>query len=159
IVNPEAYEAYLNGMSHASKLTRADLDAAEQYFQIALAKDPTYALAYTGLSKVWSSRQQMQFVAPKDAAPQMKAAAQKAIELDDTLPEAHERLAIQCWTTDWNFPAAETEFQRTIEFGPDLAEARAGYSHFLYAMKRPTEGRVQIQRALELDPLNEQVLA
>jgi TolB-like protein/Tfp pilus assembly protein PilF len=156
-VNPDAYEAYLKGLIHVGRLTRSDLDAAEEYFEAALAKDPEYAAAYVGLSKVWSGRQQMQFVAPKEAAPRLRAAAQKALQLDGSLAEAHERLAVQSAWTDWNWPAAEREFQRTIELGPDLAEARALYSHFLYIMKRPRDGRVQIRRATDLDPLSDQV--
>jgi TolB-like protein len=157
-VDPEAYEAYLKGLSHAVRMTRPDLDAAEQYFDVALARDPEYALAYVGLSKVWSLRQQMQFVARKEAAPRLKAAAEKAVELDPTLPEAHERLAIQ-YSGDWNWGAADSEYQRAIQLGPDLVEARAVYSWHLYRMKHPVEAQTQIQRAIELDPLNEQVRA
>jgi len=155
-VNPEAYEAYLMGLSHAVKMTRPDLDTAEKYFDLALARDPGYALAYVGLSKVWSLRQQVGFVARKEAAPREKAAAEKALELDPRLPEAHERLAIH-YSRDWNWGAADSEYQRAIELGPGLAEARAVYSWHLFRMKRPVEARTQIQRAIELDPLNEQV--
>lgn len=88
-VDAEAYEAYLNGHSHALKLTRADLDTALQYFELALQKDPSSALAYTGIASVWSGRQQMGFVAPSEAAPRLRAAVAKALELDSTLPEAH----------------------------------------------------------------------
>jgi TolB-like protein/Tfp pilus assembly protein PilF len=157
-VNPETYEAYLKGLSHAVKMTRPDLDAAEKYFEFALARDPEYALAYVGLAKVWSLRQQMQFIARKDGAALEKAAAERALELDPTLPDAHERLAIQ-HGRDWNWGAADSEYQRAIQLGPDLAEARANYSHHLYIMKRPQEARGQIQRAIEQDPLNEQVRA
>jgi serine/threonine-protein kinase len=155
-VNPEAYEAYLMGLSHAVKMTRPDLDTAEKYFDLALARDPGYALAYVGLSKVWSLRQQVGFVARKEAAPREKAAAEKALELDPGLPEAHERLAIH-YSRDWNWGAADSEYQRAIELGPNLAEARAAYSWHLFRMKHPVEARAQIQRAIELDPLNEQV--
>jgi TolB-like protein/Tfp pilus assembly protein PilF len=158
-VNGDAYEAYLNGFSHASRLTRSDLDVAEKYFQLALARDPEYAPAYAGLAQVWSSRQQMQFVPPREAAPRMREAARKALELDDTLPAAHERLAIEHFTADWDWSAADAEFRKTIDLDPTFAQARATYSHFLYAMKRSQEGRTQIRRALELDPLNEQVRA
>jgi len=156
-VNPEAYEAYLKGISHQSKLTRPDLDTAEKYFELALSKDPGYALAYAGLSGVWSGRQQMQFVASSEAAPRLKAAAVKALELNGALPEVRHRLAIQYAWTDWNWVAAEPEFQRAIELGPNLVEARAMYSHYLYMMKRPGEARAQIERAMELDPLSDYV--
>lgn len=155
LVHPDAYEAYLAGRSHATKLTRPDLDLAQKYFNLALSKDPRYALGYVGLALVWSGRQQMQFVAPEEAGPQVKAAALKALELDEMLPEAHLTLAYTYAWTDWNWAAAEPEFQRAIELRPNYAEARAYYSHYLYIMKRPAEAEEQIQRAMELDPLSE----
>ena len=88
-VDPAGYEAYLEGRSHAIRLTPLDLDTAEKDFDQALAKDPAFAFAYAGLSLVWSGRQQMQFVPPAEAGPRLRAAASRAIELDDTLPEAH----------------------------------------------------------------------
>ncbi len=153
-VNPEAYEAYLMGRSHQSKLTRADMDTAQRYFELALEKDPNYALAYLGIAAVWSGRQQMGFVPPSEAAPRMKVAVAKAIELDSDLPEIHSRLAGQTTWTDWSWAAAEPEFRRALEVLPNDAEVRAFYSHYLYIMKRPSEAVEQIQRALELDPLS-----
>jgi adenylate cyclase len=158
-VNAEAYEAVLKGRSHASRLTRADIDTAQRYFELALEKDPNYAGAYLGLAGAWSGRQQMGFLPPSEAVPRMKAALAKAIELDGTLSEVHHRIAGQSTWTDWNWAAAEPEFQRAIELDPNNAEARAFYSHYLYIMKRPAEAVAQIQRALELDPLNVQVQA
>jgi tetratricopeptide (TPR) repeat protein len=148
----------LKGVIHAVRMTKLDLDAAEDYFQSTLANDPEYAPAYVGLSKVWSLRQQMNIVPRKEAGPRLKAFAEKALELDPSLPEAHERVAIY-QSGNWNWGAADIQYQQAIRLGPDLAEARAACSHFLYRMKRRAEARVQIQRALELDPLNEQVRA
>jgi serine/threonine protein kinase/Tfp pilus assembly protein PilF len=153
-VNPEAYEAYLMGRSHQSKLTRADMDTAQRYFELALEKDHNYALAYLGIAAVWSGRQQMGFVPPSEAAPRMKVAVAKAIELDSDLPDIHSRLAGQTTWTDWNWAAAEPEFRRALEVLPNDAEVRAFYSHYLYIMKRPSEAVEQIRRALELDPLS-----
>jgi len=156
-VNPEAYEAYLNGHSHALKLTRADLDTALHYFELALQKDPSSALAYTGIASVWSGRQQMGFVAPSEAAPRLRTAVAKALELDSTLPEAHYRLAVQAAWTDWDWAAAEREFQRAIELNPNYVPARELYSHYLLIMKRPAEATAQIERALQLDPFSDNV--
>jgi tetratricopeptide (TPR) repeat protein len=153
-VNPEAYEAYLRGLSHVEKLTRADLDAALQYFESALEKDSAYALAYLGIGFVWSGRQQMGFVAPSEARSRTRAALAKAFELDDTLPDAHFHLALQSTWTDWDFAAAEPHFQRAIDLNPNHAQARAYYAHYLMILRRPDEAMSQMQRAVELDPLN-----
>jgi len=159
VVNAEAYEAYLTGRSHALRLTQPDLDTAERYFDVALAKDPSYALGYVGQALVWTSRQQMQFVPPAVAAPRIRAAASKALELDEQLPEAHLLLAMTYTWTDWNWTAAEPEFERAIELRPNYAEARAFYAHYLLIMGRPAEAQVQIQQAKQLDPLSEFVQA
>ena len=153
-VNPEAYEAYLQGQFHYYKLTRPDLDSALQYFELALAKDPNYAQAYVGIAAVWGGRQQQGFVPRSEAAPKAKAAAAKALELDGMLAEVHNILAgIKTWT-DWDWQGGEAEYRRTIELNPNLPAPRAGLSHLLNILKRPGEAMPQIQRALELDPLN-----
>jgi len=152
-VNPEAYEAYLKGRFHWYKLTPQDVEAALQYFQLALQKDPDYALAYTGIAEVWSNGA-IFGVPPREAIPKAKAAALKAIQLDSTLAEAHDLLArVRTWG-EWDWAGAESEFQRAIELNPNYPDARVFYSMFLTALGRPEEARVQIERALELDPLN-----
>ena len=123
------------------------------YFQRALEKDPNYALAYTGIALVWSGRQQMGFVPSRGATSKGKAAALKALELDDTLAEAHWRLAT-VRSYEWNWAGAEAEFRRAIELNPNFPHARAVYSLFLMSMRRPEEAMAQIERALELDPHN-----
>ena len=161
-VNPEAYEAYLKGLTYVERWTRADLDTALRYFEAALEKDPTYALAYLGIHQVWSTRQQVGASGPSEAASAMRTALAKAIELnalglDDTRPTAHYALAKQAIWTDWDWAAAELNFQRAIDLNPNYAEARASYSHYLVIMKRPDEAMTQIQRAIELDPSNPSV--
>jgi len=153
-VNPEAYEEYLKGREHVYKVTRPDLDTALQYFERALQKDPNYALAYTGVSAVWSARQQFRFAPPREAAPKAKAAASKALALDGSLPEAHFRLGVLNFSTDWDWSAAEREFERAIELNPNFPDARSTYSHLLSIMKRPAEAMKQAERALQLDPFN-----
>ncbi len=154
-VNPDAYEAYLKGMQHWYKLTPGDIDAAQRYFEMALEKDPNYALAYVGIAMVWGGRQQMGVASPSEAAPKAKAAALKAVALDDTLAEVHFKLAnVKAWS-DWDWAGAEREFKRAIELNPNYPDARAYYSHLLNNMRRPDEAMAQIERAMELDPFNE----
>jgi serine/threonine-protein kinase len=153
-VDPEAYEAYLQGQFHWYKLTRPDLDSALQYFELALAKDPGYAQAYAGIASVWIGRQQQGFAPSSEAAPQAKAAAAKALELDGTLAEVYYTLgSIKTWT-DWDWEGGEAAFRRAIELNPNLPGPRTGLSHLLSVLKRPEEAIMQVQRALELDPLN-----
>jgi TolB-like protein/Tfp pilus assembly protein PilF len=153
-VDPEAYQNYLRGTFYYFKLTRADLESAERSFELALKRDPGYASAYSGIARVWAGRLQQGYVPAAEAAPKAKAAAAKALELDDTLAEVHATLAgIKNWM-DWDWPAAEAEYRRAIELNPNFADPRPGYSHLLNILKRPTEAMAQITRALELDPLN-----
>lgn len=153
-VNPEAYEAYLKGRFHWARLSPAALDAALDYFELALEKDPDFALAYVGVSEVWSARMQMGLASPQKATPRSKAAATKALELDDTLAEVHHTLALQKTYMDWDWEGAGAAFRRAIEINPNYADARAFYSQFLSIMKRPDEAMAQIKRAIELDPFN-----
>jgi eukaryotic-like serine/threonine-protein kinase len=151
-VNPEAYDAYLKGSQLWPKMARADVDMAQQYFELALAKDPNYAMAYVGMTWVWSVRNQMGILPPSEALPKSNAAAQKALELDPSLGEAHYALAVvRGQEFDWT--SAELELRQAIELCPNLSDARAVYSHYLMSMKRPEEAMAQIQRALELDPI------
>jgi TolB-like protein/predicted Ser/Thr protein kinase len=153
-VNPEAYEAYIKGRFHWYKLTPQDLEIALQYFELAREKDPNYALAYAGIAHVWVGRQQQGLVPYSEAAPRAKAAALKALELDNTLAEVHHLLAgIRAWV-EWDWEDAETAFRRAIQLNPNYPDPRAYYSHFLHIMRRPEEAMAQIERALELDPFN-----
>jgi len=153
-VDPEAYEAYLQGQFHWYKLTRPDLDSALQYFELARAKDPTYAQAYAGIASVWIARQQQGLVPSSEAAPIARAAAAKALELDGMLAEVHNTLAgIKTWT-DWDWDGGEAEYRRAIELNPNYPAPRTALSHLLNITKRPEEAMTHIRRALELDPLN-----
>jgi serine/threonine-protein kinase len=154
-VNPEAYEAYLKGLHHWYKLTPGDFESAQRYFELAMTKDASYALAHAGMSLVWAGRQQMGFTPPAEATPKAKAAALRAVALDDTVAEAHHALAIVKAWSDWDWTGAEPEFKRAIEINPSFPDARAYYSHLLMTMQRPEEAIPQMERALQLDPLNE----
>ena len=153
-INPEAYVAYLKGLSHWYKLTPPDLDAALEYFESALEKDPNYALAHTGIALVWIGRNQMGLVPPSEAMPKAKASAQKALELDDTLAEVHYTSALIKTWMDWDWEGGETAFQRAIELNPNYALARVYYSNLLCCLERTDEALVQAEIALDLDPLN-----
>jgi len=153
-VDPEAYEAYLKASQIYIKLTPEDLDTAERYCLLAMAKSPDFAPAYAVQSLVWTCRQQIGFTPPGEAGPKAKAAAQKAIELDETCSDAHYALALVLFTTDWDFAAADPEWNRAIELNPGNAEALAMHSQFLIMMGRPQEAMAQIERALKRDPYN-----
>jgi len=153
-VNPEAYDAYLKGSQNWIKLTKPNLDTAEQYFNLALSRDPSYAAAYAGLAWVWGCRNQMGLVSPREAGPKAKAAALKAVELDDNLAEAHYALAAIMTWHDWDLPGAGTEWDRALELNPNNPDALAMHSHYLMIMGRPDESMVQIRKALRLDPFN-----
>jgi TolB-like protein/Tfp pilus assembly protein PilF len=158
-VNPEAYEAYLKGSQHWIRMTRADLDAAEGYFNLALEKDPDFAPAYAGLARVWRVRNQFGYAPLGEAAPKAKEAARKAISLDDTLADAHYALgAVGVWD-DWDLAAGQLEFKRAIELDPNNPNGVATYSHFLAITGHVDEAMTEIDRALRLDPFNVSVHA
>jgi TolB-like protein len=152
-VNPEAYEACLKGRFHWYKLSREELDTAERYFKLALEKEPDCALAHEGMAIVWMSRTDAGFLSPGEAMPRAKAAALRALEVDDTLAEAHVTLA-NLKVMDWDWSTADREFRRAIELNPNSAEAHFMYSDFLITLRRTEEWRAEIRRTLELDPLN-----
>ncbi len=152
-VDPEVYDLYLKGKDYLGRMTSADLNTAEQYFQRALAKDPASAVAYAGMANVWLYRRQIAWAPADETGRKARAAALKAIELDDNLAEAHGTLAGVFAYTDFSFPDAEREFNRTLELDPGNPEAKAGYGHFLMMLRRPDEGIRQIERAVAIDPL------
>jgi TolB-like protein/Tfp pilus assembly protein PilF len=153
-VDAEAHDAYLKGLYHWYKLTREDLDTSERYFELALSRAPGYARAHAGIALIWLGRNQMGFTSPEEGVPKAKAAAMKALALDDALAEVHYALAILHTWADWDWPAGEREFRRAIAINPGFADAHAYYAHFLSIMRRPDEAAAEVRRALELDPIN-----
>ena len=153
-LNPDAHEAYLRGRFHWYKLSGDHLDIALHYFQRALEKDPRYALAHAGVAYVWFSRGDCGLMAPDDAFPQAKAAALKALELDDSLAQVHELLGNTRRHYDWDWNGAEEAFADAIRIDPNYADGHFMYSDFLVSMGRPAEAAAEMARALELDPLN-----
>jgi adenylate cyclase len=153
--NTEAYEVYLKGRFSWNKRTPEAVKTSVEYFNQAIAKDPAYALAYTGLADSYSVLgTYLGVLSPREAMPKAKAAALKALEMNDTLSEAHTSLAFIKFNYDWDWPGAEREFRRAIELNPNNANAHHWYSHFLTAMGRVGESLEESRRALELDQLN-----
>jgi len=157
-VNPQAYEAYLRGVSHMYRFTPPELDAALHYFEKALETDPDYALAHTGIAFVWVARQQMGLVIPSEATPKAKEAAQRALELDDTLPEVHSIWAgIKTWS-DWDWEGGEQAYKRALELRPNSPEALVYYSNLLCYIGRLDEALAMAERAMQLDPFNSVIM-
>ncbi len=156
VVNPEAYEAYLKGRYFWNKRTGDSLKTAVDYFNQAIAKDPNYAQAYTGLADAYALLGDWQYavLTPKEAFPKAKAAAIKALELDSTLSEAHNSLAFCFDAFDWDFESAGKEFLRAIELNPGYATAHHWYAWHLSLMGRYDEAIAEMRKAKNLDPLS-----
>jgi TolB-like protein/Flp pilus assembly protein TadD len=155
--NMEAYEAYLNGRFYLSKGTEKNFETAMQYFELAIERDPEFALAYAGIARVWNTRKQAAVTKVSEATPKAEAAIKRALELDSTLSDVHQALAgIRTWTR-WDWKGGEASFKKAIELNPNNAEAHSGYSHLLNILGRPDEAMKQIEIALELDPLNAKI--
>jgi TolB-like protein/Tfp pilus assembly protein PilF len=150
-VDPAAYEAYLRGTHSRRAMTPGALETAERYFRRALEIDPEYAAAWAGISRVWNARGQMGMVPPKEAIQQSKQAVLRALAIDETEWEAHRSLASILTWGDWDWQAAERQWNRVLKIN---SNAGGAYSHFLMHVGRPDEAMAQIERALELDPFN-----
>jgi len=128
--NPEAYQLYLKGRYHANQETVEELKKGIDYFHQAIEKDPVYALAYAALADSYAEVG-ISYLPPSETLPRAKAASMKALELDDTLAEAHAALATAEWFYDWDWSTSEREFKRAIELNPNSAIShRALFSVF-----------------------------
>lgn len=154
-VDPEAQEAYFRGRYYwNNKKNREGLEKAVGLFQQAIARDPNYAQAYSGLADSYVLLGSRSFLAPRDAFPRAKAEALKALALDDTLAEAHAAPAFVGLYYDWDWAGCEGEFRRAIELNHSYANAHHWYSHYLIAMGRLPESLAESKRYMELDPLD-----
>jgi serine/threonine protein kinase/tetratricopeptide (TPR) repeat protein len=155
-VDPEAYQLYLKGRFYWNKRTESSLKKSIAHFHQAIDLDPNYTLAYAGIADCYSLLGWDLFGAlpPKEALPIAKAAANKALEIDDSLAEAHSSLAWTKLVFDWDWSGAENEFNRAIELNPGYAVAHHFYAECLAGMGRYNEALVEIRRAQELDPLS-----
>jgi TolB-like protein/DNA-binding winged helix-turn-helix (wHTH) protein/Tfp pilus assembly protein PilF len=156
IVNPEAYESYLKGRYFWNKRTAEGLKVALAYFKQAIEEDPKYAKAYSGLADTYALLGDWQYavMTPKEAFPEAKAAAIHALELDNTLGEAHNSLAFVLDGFDWDLDAGGKEFQRAIELNPGYATAHHWFAWHLSLLGRFDEAITEMRKAENLDPLS-----
>jgi TolB-like protein len=152
----EAYQLYLRGRYFWNKRTGEGMRKGVEYFRQAIDLDPGYSLAYAGLADSYNFMGAfgIALLPPGEAMPKAKAAAMKALEIDDSLAEAHTSLAFIRLYYDWDWPGAERGFQRAIELNPNYAPAHQWYSHLLMARSRTSESISEAKRAVELDPLS-----
>jgi TolB-like protein/DNA-binding winged helix-turn-helix (wHTH) protein/Flp pilus assembly protein TadD len=150
----EAYDLYLRGRYFWNKRTAAGFLKAADYFQQAFAKDPGFAQAYAGLADTYGLMSTWHHAPQSEFMPRARAAAQKALQLDEKLAEAHTSLALVAESYDYDWPAAEKEFRRAIELNPYYATAHQWYAEFLAWQGRFEEARAESERARQLDPLS-----
>lgn len=152
--SPAAYELYLEGRFYWGKRTESGLAHAIDFFQRAIQLDPNYALAYSGLADCYNLEDDWGNGAPRDSFPNARAAAEKAISLDDSLAEAHVSLAMVREAYDWDWAGAEQEYKRAIELNPNYTTAHQWYGLFLAGMRRFPEAEIEVRRAQQLDPVS-----
>ena len=153
-VDVEAYEIYLRGLYYWNRRSQTDLQRGITSFQQAIERDPNNALAYAGLAESYFVRAISGAIPTEDAMPKAKAAALKALELDDSLAEAHTSLAQISANYEWNWSKAESEYKRAIELNPNYSTGHHYYATFLMGMGRPAEALEEMKRAQQLDPLS-----
>ena len=152
--NVEAYQLFLNGRFHQRKLTPPEIKKGIAYLQQAIDTDPSYALAYTEISRAYTALALAGDMNPGEVLPKAKAAAQRAVEIDDALAEAHSSLGSVFFWYDWNWKEAEEHFIRALELDPNSSIAHFGYADFLSKMERPEEALAEIKRAREIEPFS-----
>ncbi len=152
--NLEAYDLYLKGRYHWNRRTPDSAEEGSITFRAGDQERPNYALAYAGLADCHSMLAQVYVLPPKEAFPKAKALASKALEIDESLAEAHTSLAFVLSGFDWDWAGAEKEFRRAIELNPNYATAHQWFAKVLDSLGRKSEAIEEIHKALELDPLS-----
>jgi serine/threonine-protein kinase len=150
----EAYQLYLKGRFEWNKRTIGSLKQAVEYYNQAIGKDPSFALAYSGLAETYVLYPDYDVASAKDSMPQAKAAALRALELDDSLAEAHTALGWYLAAFEFEWVGGEKELRRAIEVNPNYATAHQWLAQLLAQTKRFEEGQAEAKRALEADPLS-----
>jgi TolB-like protein/DNA-binding winged helix-turn-helix (wHTH) protein/Tfp pilus assembly protein PilF len=153
-VDPEAHEAYLEGLYFWNKFTPEAAPKAVELFQRAIARDQGYAPAHAGLASAYSLLAVLDIVPPREAYPKSKAAAARALGIDADQVDAHDAVAWAAFIFDYDFRAAEREFAHAIALDRNSAEAYHGYGMYLAAMGRSDSSLAAIRRARDLDPLS-----
>jgi len=152
--NPEAYQLYLKGRYYWNRRTEATLKRAAEYFQQAIESDPGYGLAYAGLADCYAMYGNYAVLSPTETVPRAKAAARKALEIDETLAEAHASLAAVITSHEWDWAQGDREFRRAIELDARYATAHQWFAFGLWATGRFEEAVASAKRAQELEPLS-----
>jgi TolB-like protein/DNA-binding winged helix-turn-helix (wHTH) protein/Flp pilus assembly protein TadD len=152
--NAPAYEAYLKGRYHLAKLTPEQVAKSVSYFEEAIANDHSFALAHVGLADAYSALALSLDLPPTEFYPKAKASAKKALEMDETLAEAHNALGFAIQFYDWDLNAAEDQYKRALELNPNSPEAHFASASLFTVWGRFDEALAEIQRAREIDPLD-----
>jgi serine/threonine-protein kinase len=152
--NAEAYKLYLKGRYFWNRRYEGGLQKSIEFFNQAIEKDPRYALAYAGIADSYSLLAHYGFLPPREASPKAKAAAEKAIEIDNHLAEGHASLGRIKLHYDWDWSAAEKELKRALELNPRYATGLEWYALYLMIMGRFDEAIAEAKKALELDSLS-----
>ena len=150
----EAYRLYLKGRHHWDRWTEDGFYRAIEYFQQAVDKDPSYALAYAGIAESYVLLGWNSYLPPKDAFPKAKVASMRALRLDPDLGEAHTPMAAALWLYDWQWRDAQLEFQRSLELNPAYPTANHWYAEYTLTMGRCAEAIERAKKSRELDPLS-----
>jgi DNA-binding winged helix-turn-helix (wHTH) protein/TolB-like protein/Tfp pilus assembly protein PilF len=150
----EAYQSYVKGRYFWNKRTEAGLRQAKEYFDQALERDPGYALAYVGLAECYALYSTYGVMPAREAFPRAQEAAERALEIDEQLAEAHASLGVVRYEYNWDWPGADKEFRRALELAPSYATAHQWYGGYLIALGAFDDGIREIKRAQELDPLS-----
>jgi TolB-like protein/Tfp pilus assembly protein PilF len=155
-VNPDAYQDYLRGRYFWNNRTADGLKRAREYFRQAIAKDPTYAPAHSGLADAYALLGSTGYdvMPPREAMPLAKAAAANALQIDDALAEAHAALGYVTLVYDWDWRGAERELRRALELNPGYAAAHQWQGELLMGLNQPEQATEAFRRALDLDPLS-----
>jgi len=151
----EAYQSYLRGRFYWNKRNADALKKSIEYFNQAIEQDPNFALAYAGMADSYNLLPYYSAASPEQSIPKGRAAARKALEIDESLAEAHTALGYDLCVYDWNFAESKKEFQRAIELNPNYATAHQWYGdRVLVTLGRTDEGIEEVKRAVQLDPLS-----
>jgi len=150
----EAYNLYLKGRFFWNKRTEEGYQKSLEYFQQAIERDPSYALAHAGIADCYDLLGWYDYLPPEEAFPKAKAAAEKALEIDDTLAEANASLGWISANYDWDWLTAESKYKRAIQLNPSYATVHQWYAEYLSYMGRHDESIAEAKRAQELDPLS-----
>jgi TolB-like protein/DNA-binding winged helix-turn-helix (wHTH) protein/Flp pilus assembly protein TadD len=155
-VDPETYELYLRGRYFWNKRTDASLEKSIDYFQQAIQRNPQYAPAYAAMAEAYAIRVDLP---PEESSSKAKAAARAALQIDETLAEAHSALAMSLCFYDWDWAGAENEFRRALTLNPNYAIAHQWYAQYLRTIGRQDLAIEELKRAQELDPLSLDIAA